>query len=461
MHASWNAEHELNAARRPTTTVVKPTTRLCAQTSCNTRATLMNALTKHRDSSESGSMILETVLSETSQAQGFLRPLGSLEELLWQMNKRSPLHATLAAHVDGSTTIGGWRSALDQTWRRHPLWSAVIVETDDGAPFFQAMRDPGVELRVIEGEFTQGWEREVARELSVRIDAESGPLVRAMLMHNDASCMLILSAHHSICDGLSLAFAMRDVLQALSGIKLTELSLHSSQEDSLGTCSEPRAQRRNGQRPEVAAAPTGYWSNSSIVPEARSLQFSYTLTDALRKRARQEKTTVHAALLAAAGMAARQNPGYGSDRDLHPCSTISNRPRVSSPEDCGVFFTACDFPLPDSPVDDLWDLARTCSAWDRVRMGSRPCSEPLTESCNRDWTPIRLVKKVASCSCSISTYRISAQLRSQRLMAPFRCDSSGVLRCSSALKENRPWVFRPSTSDYVFSTQVTVHCLGF
>jgi hypothetical protein len=321
------------------------------------QAKLMNALPKHRDSSESGSMILETVLSETSQAQGFLRPLGSFEELLWQMNKRSSLHATLAAHVDGSTTIAEWRSALEQTRRRHPLWSAVIVETDDGAPFFQTMHDPEVELRVIEGEFAPGWEREVARELSLRIDAKSGPLVRAALMHNDASCMLVLSAHHSICDGMSLAFAMRDVLQALSGIKLSELRRHSSQEDTLGMFSEPRAQRRSGQRPEVTA-PTVYRSNSSIIPEIRSLQFSYALTDALRKRARQEKTTVHAALLAAAGIAARLNPGYGSDRDLHLCSTINNRARVGSPEDCGVFFTACDFPLPDSPVDDLWNLAR-------------------------------------------------------------------------------------------------------
>jgi len=327
----------------------------------------MNALTKQSDSLESGSMILETVLRETSQAQGFLRYLGSFEELLWQMNKRSPLHATLAAHVDGSTTIGGWRSALDQTRRRHSLWSAVIAQTEDGAPFFQAMRDPGVELRVIEGEFNQGWEREVARELSVRIDAESGPLVRAVLMHNDSSCMLILSAHHSICDGMSLAFAMRDVLQALSGSKLKKLSLHSSQERRLGMCSEPRAQRRSGLRPEVSAARTVYRSNSSIIPEVRSLQFSYILTDALRKRARQENTTVHAVLLAAAGMAARRNPGYGSDRDLHLCSTISNRARAGSPEDCGVFFTACDFPLQDSPVDDLWNLARRSK--DKLSLG--------------------------------------------------------------------------------------------
>jgi hypothetical protein len=76
-------------------------------------------------------------------------------------------------------------------------------------------------------------------------------------------------------------------------------------------------------------------------------------------------------------------------------------------------------------------------------------------------TPIPLVKKVASCSCSISTYRISAQLRSQRLMAPFRSDSFGVLGCSSALKGNRPWVYRRSMRGYVSFIQATVRCLAF
>jgi hypothetical protein len=136
-------------------------------------------------------MILDTVLTlnESSQAQGYLRPLGSFEELLWLMDKRSPLHAILAAHVDGATTIDEWKVALDQTRRRHPLWSTIIVEAKDGRPFFQNMHDPRVALRIIEGEFTQGWEQEVAYELSVPIDPERGPLVRAVLMHTDASCM--------------------------------------------------------------------------------------------------------------------------------------------------------------------------------------------------------------------------------------------------------------------------------
>jgi hypothetical protein len=304
-------------------------------------------------------MLLETLVIETTQAQDYLRPLGSFEELLYQMDKRSPLHATLAAHVDGATTITEWKDALGRTRRRHPLWSAVIVETNSGSPSFQSMQDPGVALRVIEGDFTFTWEAEMARELSVRIDAETGPLVRAVLMHTEDSCMVILSAHHSICDGMSLAFAIRDVLQALSGSKLQKLSLHSSQEDTLGMSSELRAQGRDTvQLKKPQRAPTVYRSKLSTVPEVRSLQFSCTLTEALRNRARQEQTTVHAALLAAAGMTATRNPDYGSGRSLHLCSTINNRELMGSPEDCGVLFTACDFPLSEGPLDGLWNLAR-------------------------------------------------------------------------------------------------------
>ena len=67
---------------------------------------------------------------------------------------------------------------------------------------------------------------------------------------------------------------------------------------------------------------------------------------------------MHAALMAAAGMAAREAPGYCSGRDLHLCSTISNRRMLGTPEDCGVFFTACGFALEEGRGREFWDLAR-------------------------------------------------------------------------------------------------------
>lgn len=300
-----------------------------------------------------------TEFSTTVPAQTNLRPLGSFEELLWQMDKRSPLHFTLAAHVDGSTTIQGWRKALEQTRQRHPLWSAFISKTADGAPFFGRMHDAAVRLRVVESDSSEGWEQEVAHELSVRFDSVNGPLVRAVLMHAELSSMLILSAHHSIGDGMSLAFAIRDLLQALSGSKLSTLALHSSEEDSFGLHAQPRAQIQNADRgPESSPVSSVYRTARTTEPEVQSLQLSIASTEALRTRARKESTTVHAALVAAAGIAARRNASYGPGRDLQICSTISNRGLLRSPEDCCVLFTACGFPIAEAPVRDFWTLAR-------------------------------------------------------------------------------------------------------
>ncbi len=306
-------------------------------------------------------MILDTtpVLDEIFHAQHILRSLGSFEELLWQMDKRSPLHATLVAHVDGPTTIKSWKAALEQTRHRHPLWSAVVTDSHGDGLCFQEMLDPRVALRIIKGDFTHYWEREVARELAAPFDPENGPLVRAVLLHTDASCMLVLSAHHSICDGMSLAFAIRDMLQALSGSDLKQLTFHSSEEDGFQMSSQLRPQRPEMKHLlEESTEHTVYRSASSSVPEVSSFEFSRALTSAIRQRAREEGTTVHAALVAASGIVARRQPGYGSGRDLHLCSTISNRALLGSPEDCGVFFTASYFALADGPPEDLWSLAR-------------------------------------------------------------------------------------------------------
>jgi hypothetical protein len=295
-----------------------------------------------------------------SEVQDYLRPLGSFEELLWLMEKRSPLHATLVAHVDGATTVSQWEAALGQLRRRHPLWSAAIAEGGDGRPFFRSTEESSIPLRVVEGDFSQTWEQEVAWELSRRFDAERGPLVRAVLLHTGTTCMLILLAHHSVCDGMSLAFAIRDVLQALSGAEHKGLGLHSSQEEALGMSTQPAVRRRESAhslRPTPGA--TVYRTSSSTIPEVCSLQFLNAFTQALRDRARQEKTTVHAALIAASSIAARRSPEYASGRDLHICSPINNRKLIGLPEDCGVFFTAENSAIPDTAFEDLWSLART------------------------------------------------------------------------------------------------------
>src|ERR1700712_2444542 len=114
-------------------------------------------------------MIVATEPSELSQARICMRPLSSFEELLWLMDKRSPLHATLIAHKDGVTTVNLWKRALEQARQRHALWSSVIAVDENGSPSFRTMQNPRVAFRVVKADFAELWKEEVARELSFPI----------------------------------------------------------------------------------------------------------------------------------------------------------------------------------------------------------------------------------------------------------------------------------------------------
>jgi len=291
-----------------------------------------------------------------------LRSLSPFETFMWLMDLRSPLHATLAGQVSGLTTIEDWRLALDKTRRRHPLWSTVIAEGVDGFPFFKNMETPHVAFRVVRGDFASCWEEEVSKEVGTPIDPANGPLVRATLLYTEARSMLILSAHHSICDGLSLAFALRDVLRCLSGQELELLPTHVSLEEALEVAAQPhRAAQSNHEAIGIGASEV-FHVKTSALPKVQSLKLSSNTTTKLRARARTERTTLHGALIAAASMAARRDPHYRASQDLRICSTVNNRKLLGLPEDFSMLFTAFVDLFPDEEPSSFWDLARVAKS---------------------------------------------------------------------------------------------------
>jgi hypothetical protein len=51
------------------------------------------------------------------------------------------------------------------------------------------------------------WIDELRREIAIPFRADEVPMVRAVLLHQREYATLILTAHHSVADGLSLVFA--------------------------------------------------------------------------------------------------------------------------------------------------------------------------------------------------------------------------------------------------------------
>jgi hypothetical protein len=173
------------------------------------------------------------------------------------------------------------------------------MEEDENANLsFRRVAGTHIPLRVVSTKnATSPWEREIERELATRFDASRAPLIRAVLLHRPDKSILIFSAHHSIGDGLSMAFAS-DVLQALSGETLETLSPLASMEQLLRVPQTQPAKRVL----ETSSGP----AEGISAPRVKGLRLSPELTSKLLGRSRQEETTLHGALCAALVLAGRQ-----------------------------------------------------------------------------------------------------------------------------------------------------------
>jgi Condensation domain len=158
-----------------------------------------------------------------SASETLIRYLGPSEAYFWLSNQNSWKHFVVAAQITGETTTASWRTALDAVQRRHPLLGVCIDADDSGAPYFRLLPELRIPLQVVPGDALQGWEDEMETELSTPFPGEDALLVRAVLLHEAHRATILLTVHHSIADGLSVALIVRDILEALSGKPLEAL----------------------------------------------------------------------------------------------------------------------------------------------------------------------------------------------------------------------------------------------
>ena len=176
----------------------------------------------HRDSS-----------AVTGSALRPVRSLGSLEHLFWLTDQHHRLHFAVTALISGETRARDWRRALDRLQKRHPIMTVCIDGEPDSVPSFRQAAAAPIPLRIVEEEPELRWEAEVGKELATPFNPIRAPLIRAVLIQGARDAAFMLVAHHSIADGLSLAYAIRDTLDALAGRSLPPLPWLPSQDDMM------------------------------------------------------------------------------------------------------------------------------------------------------------------------------------------------------------------------------------
>jgi hypothetical protein len=151
-------------------------------------------------------------MSDSQSAAKYVRRVTPIERLF----TRSPFSiVTVVAKIKGDVSEGALRNALSKVQLRHLNLRVRIVEDENSDPWFTSEGAKEIPIEIVPRESEAHWAR-VVQEASQRpFEFDERPPIRFILVQSPATSELIILCHHIICDGLSLAYLARDVMEHL------------------------------------------------------------------------------------------------------------------------------------------------------------------------------------------------------------------------------------------------------
>jgi hypothetical protein len=289
----------------------------------------------------------------------FVRYLGAFEHLHWLFSQSGPRAFAHAIEVTGTTTVDQWRTALDTLQLSQPFFSVRIDVDDDKRPYFRQVDGSPIPMRVLDGRLAASWEAEMGKEVSTMLSGDHAPLLRTVLIHEAERSIFVITAHHSIGDGVSMTAALCDLVRALSGEQLERRPMLPSPENALGVVSKVPTVKDQTEHAVAKGNDRTSFAQSYVEPFAvQSLRLDAALTSRLRQRARTEETTLHGALCSAVIHAGRMTSSDWRQETLRLLSPINARKQCGVGNTSSMCIGAAIIPIAPGLEPDLWSLAR-------------------------------------------------------------------------------------------------------
>jgi NRPS condensation-like uncharacterized protein len=328
-------------------------------------------------------------------ADGFRRKLTVERFLLGLPNA----NVVMVALIRGRVSVEMFVRAIAGLMERHPLLRSRVELDEGGTAWLTSMGEPMPSISAASREHPGDWVEHARREFRHRFDLLEGPLVRFVLIKSPKSSEVIVNCHHAICDGVSLAILMRD-LMTLLGDPTAELPGMPVPPALEGDLLPPSASgsllarlmisrlngrlRKSGHKfgeEEFAKLHEVFWerSNTDIVPWTIPREE----TSRFVSKCREEEITVTSALTAAAvagGAKASSGRGVCENRVT---VAVNLRDRLKRPVDdaFGYYASAVNFGFRYDSRHSFWWNARKVNGRLRGRLtDSRVFESQLTAS---------------------------------------------------------------------------------
>ncbi len=124
-------------------------------------------------------------------------------------------NVVVAFRIKGNIEEAALKQAVEKARIKHPLIGARIEFDSENRGWFILENTPENQIIVKKRQDDKTWMQAVLNEYQHCFSISSGPLIRFIFVRDTSQSELVAFAHHAVCDGLSLVFLLRDVIQFL------------------------------------------------------------------------------------------------------------------------------------------------------------------------------------------------------------------------------------------------------
>jgi NRPS condensation-like uncharacterized protein len=288
-----------------------------------------------------------------------------------------PFNVVLVARVRGVVDALEVTATLQRLRLRHPLLAVRAQFEDDGTGSFVVQGVPAITTHVERRQSEEQWLACVKEEFRTSFPIETGPLVRCTLVQSTDVCEIILCGHHAICDGMSIGYLLRDLLDCLYKQKKeiggpvvpppidrstvpTPPSTNALQRFIMGKINEKWSARGiRFSESDMNRMHEKFWQRNTAL-QVLAWRLEPDDTANLVERCHAEKVTVNSALWTAF-LAAQYDVQVDRRRYRQRSALAVNtrdKLRVSAGEALGFYASSLTVELPYSPRRSFWDNAR-------------------------------------------------------------------------------------------------------
>ena len=341
------------------------------------------------------------------------RELGIFERGQVVADQYAPFHIVGVLKLENSPLPHLLQNAFAQLQKRHPFLSVRLMH-EDGRQYFATLIDPALPIKILPRWNDDHWHQVTEAELSIQIDALTGPPFRCTYLYNEKHqrSELILSISHFIADAASVDALLHELMTICASLSdgtspdqtqgrpasVLELSPAPAVESrfpstfngwqlslrimryALSQMTDEIIYRlcTNGKRTPPFHKPP---ARGHILP----VQFSSDLVDPFARRARKEGLTLNSALNAALLLSVNRHLYEGAALPMRTFSFADLRPYIEPPlpaENLGCYISMMRYTVDVHGRADFWPFARDVhkKIYNSLKFGDKFIASAMAES---------------------------------------------------------------------------------